>query len=170
MNIDHADYQFVMSASLLCRGRNSTLQPVMQQLCHHPKDGERSPDSLEFIMFIRKSILSLALLGAMASPVFATSGTTRNDGELGASTHAMPTPVTREQVQRELAEWRKSPVSSGWREVGGQVGWVPERSLDGAIGQMRRSHYALSCQYSSDCYQNFRLADPGILVYKRSRE
>ena len=77
-------------------------------------------------MFIRKSILSLALLGAMASPVFATSGTTRNDGELGASTHAMPTPVTREQVQRELAEWRKNPVSSGWREVGGQVGWVPE--------------------------------------------
>ena len=46
-------------------------------------------------MFIRKSILSLALLGAMASPVFATSGTTPNNGELGATTHTMPTTVTR---------------------------------------------------------------------------
>ena len=77
-------------------------------------------------MFIRKSILSFALLGAMASPVFATSGTTPNNGELGASTHAMPTTVTREKVQRELAEWRKNLVSSGWREVGGEAGWVPE--------------------------------------------
>ena len=77
-------------------------------------------------MFIRKSILSLALLGAMASPVFATSGTTPNNGELGATTHTMPTTVTRLQVQRELTEWRKNPVSSGWREVGGEAGWVQE--------------------------------------------
>ena len=77
-------------------------------------------------MFIRKSILSFALLGAIASPVFATSGTTQNKGELGTTIHAMPTTVTREQVQRELAEWRKNPVSGGWREVGGEAGWVQE--------------------------------------------
>ena len=77
-------------------------------------------------MFIRKSILSLALLAAVTSPAFATSGTTPNNGELGATTHTMPTTVTRLQVQRELTEWRKNPVSSGWREVGGEAGWVQE--------------------------------------------
>ena len=77
-------------------------------------------------MFIRKSILSLALLAAMASPVFATNGTTQNNGELGATTHAIAGTVTREQVKHELAEWRKNPVSSGWREVGGEAGWVQE--------------------------------------------
>ena len=77
-------------------------------------------------MFIRKSILSLALLAAVASPAFATNGTTSNNGELGATTHAMAGTVTREQVKHELAEWRKNPVSGGWREVGGERGWVQE--------------------------------------------
>ncbi|MFZ5546241.1 MAG: hypothetical protein ACOZJZ_22010 [Pseudomonadota bacterium] len=32
---------------------------------------------------------------------------------------------TRAEVKRELAEWRRNPVTSeGWREVGGETGWV----------------------------------------------
>ena len=77
-------------------------------------------------MFIRKSILSVALLAAVASPAFATNGTTLNNGQLGSAVHSMPSSVTRDQVQRELAEWRKNPVSGGWREVGGEAGSVPE--------------------------------------------
>ena len=77
-------------------------------------------------MFIRKSILSLALLAAVASPAFATNSTTPNNGELGATTHAVAGTATREQVKHELAEWRKNPVSGGWREVGGERGWVQE--------------------------------------------
>jgi hypothetical protein len=78
-------------------------------------------------MFIRKSILSVALLAAVAGTAFATSGTTPNNGELGATTHAMAGTVTREQVKRELAEWRNNPVSGGWREVGGERGWEQEQ-------------------------------------------
>lgn len=79
-------------------------------------------------MSIRKSILSISLLGAFLAPAaFATSGTTAASGEQGFTSHALPSAKTREQVQKELAEWRKNPVTAdGYREVGGEIGAVPE--------------------------------------------
>lgn len=73
----------------------------------------------------RNSSLCLVVLGALAAPAFATSGTTIVGGEAGLTTHAMPSTVTRAQVRAELEAWRKNPVTAdGWREVGGEVGWV----------------------------------------------
>lgn len=74
-----------------------------------------------------KRILWLtAILATLAVPAMATSGYTPAAGEAGFTTHAMPASgKTREQVQRELLAWRANPVTSdGWRQVGGEVGWV----------------------------------------------
>ena len=77
-------------------------------------------------MSIRKSIILAALAGAVALPAFATNGTSYDGGEVGFQFHAMPSTVTRAQVQKELAEWRKNPVTAdGYRDVGGQAGWLP---------------------------------------------
>ena len=74
-------------------------------------------------MSIRKSIILASLAGAFALPAFATNGTSYDGGEVGFQFHAMPSTVTRAQVQKELAEWRKNPVTAdGYREVGGEAG------------------------------------------------
>ena len=78
-------------------------------------------------MSLRRSILIASLVSALAVPVFATSGTTFVGGEAGFQFHAMPGTVTRAQVQKELTEWRKNPVTGdGYREVGGEVGFRSE--------------------------------------------
>lgn len=67
----------------------------------------------------------LALAGAIALPAAATSGFTPVRGEAGFSTHAMPAAKTRSDVLQESAAWRRNPVTAdGWREVGGEAGWV----------------------------------------------
>jgi len=66
-----------------------------------------------------------ALLSALSLPALATSGFTPGSGEGGGATHAMPGSKTRAQVAQELGDWRRNPVTSdGWKEVGGEVGWV----------------------------------------------
>ena len=45
--------------------------------------------------------------------------------EAGFQFHAMPSNVTRAQVQKELADWRKNPATAdGYRDVGGEAGWA----------------------------------------------
>ncbi len=74
-------------------------------------------------MSIRKSIILASLASAIALPAIANSGTTVVGGEAGVQFHAMPSAVTRAQVQKELAEWRKNPVTAdGYRDVGGEAG------------------------------------------------
>lgn len=74
-------------------------------------------------MSIRKSIILASLAGAIALPALATNGSTFVGGEAGFQFHAMPITVTRAQVQKELAEWRKNPVTAdGYRDVGGEAG------------------------------------------------
>lgn len=73
-------------------------------------------------MSTRKTIILASLLSAIALPAFANSGTTTL-GNAGFQFHPMPSTVTRAQVQQELAEWRKNPVTAdGYRDVGGEKG------------------------------------------------
>lgn len=66
-----------------------------------------------------------ALLATVSLPALATSGFTPGVGEAGGSTDAMPRGKTRAQVVQELSDWRRDPVTSeGWKEVGGEAGWV----------------------------------------------
>lgn len=75
-------------------------------------------------MSIHKSTFISSLIAAVALPALATSGTTVVNNDAGFKTHPMPSTVTRAQVQKELAEWRKNPVAGdGYREVGGDRGW-----------------------------------------------
>ena len=75
-------------------------------------------------MSVRKSLLIASLVSALAVPAFATNGITFVGGEAGFQFHAMPSTVTRAQVQKELVEWRKNPVTGdGYREVGGEAGF-----------------------------------------------
>ncbi len=79
-------------------------------------------------MSIRKSIILAALAGAIALPALATNGTTIIGGDANVQFHAMPSTVTRAQVQKELAEWRKNPVTAdGYRDVGGEAGYRSEQ-------------------------------------------
>ena len=79
-------------------------------------------------MSIRKSVILVSLVGTIALPAFASSGTTNVGGEAGVQFHAMPSTVTRAQVQKELAEWRKNPVTAdGYRDVGGEAGFRMEQ-------------------------------------------
>lgn len=73
-----------------------------------------------------KTRLSILLSScAVALPAFATSGFTPGTGESSGSYHAMPSTKTRAQVQAELAEWRRNPVTAdGWRQVDGDAGWL----------------------------------------------
>lgn len=67
----------------------------------------------------------IALVSAVSLPALATSGITPVSGEAGFTTHAMPAAKTRADVIKEFEEWRRNPVTAdGWREVGGDVGWV----------------------------------------------
>lgn len=78
-------------------------------------------------MKVRLSLGLIALASAVSLPALATSGYTNVGGEVGAVPHAMPSVKSRADVLRELAAWKRNPVSAdGWRDVGGDVGWVFE--------------------------------------------
>lgn len=74
-------------------------------------------------MSTRKTIIVASLLSAITLPAFADNGIAfvGRSGEF--QFQPMPSSVTRAQVQKELAEWRKSPVTAdGYRDVGGEKG------------------------------------------------
>jgi len=74
-------------------------------------------------MSIPKSVIFASLAAAITLPATATSGSSVLSTEGTVQFHAMPSTVTRAQVQKEMAEWRKNPVfADGYREVGGEVG------------------------------------------------
>ena len=67
----------------------------------------------------------IALVSAVSLPALATSGITAVPGEAGFTTHAMPSAKSRADVIKELEAWKRNPVTAdGWREVGGEAGWV----------------------------------------------
>jgi hypothetical protein len=67
----------------------------------------------------------IALVSAVSLPALATSGITPVPGEAGFTTHAMPAMKSRAEVRKELDMWKRYPVTAdGWREVGGEAGWV----------------------------------------------
>ena len=67
----------------------------------------------------------IALVSAVSLPALATSGITPVPGEAGFTTHAMPSAKSRADVIKELEAWKRNPVTAdGWREVGGEAGWV----------------------------------------------
>lgn len=67
----------------------------------------------------------IALVSAVSLPALATSGITPVAGEAGFKTHAMPSATTRADVVKELEAWKRNPVTAdGWRDVGGEAGWV----------------------------------------------
>lgn len=74
-------------------------------------------------MSTRKTIILASLIGAMTLPAFADNGIAFAGRSGEFQFHPMPSSVTRAQVQKELAEWRKNPVSAdGYRDVGGEKG------------------------------------------------
>ena len=92
-------------------------------------------------MFIRKTLLSIALLGAVAAPAFAAgaAGYVSARGEAiysgpppGSTTYQTPSAnatagstLTREAVKKELQAFRRNPVTAdGYRYVGGEIGYV----------------------------------------------
>ncbi len=87
--------------------------------------------------------LTAATAVAAALPAYATSGYTRQVGEAGGTTHAMPSSVSRSQVQAELDAWKRNPVTAdGWREVGGEAGWVyVGRDTERTLGNRSRTPF-----------------------------
>lgn len=77
-------------------------------------------------------IVLIALAGVASLPALATSGFTPVPGEAGVVTHAMPSTKSRADVLKDLAAWKRNPVTAdGWREVGGDAGWVFEGVASG---------------------------------------
>jgi hypothetical protein len=88
----------------------------------------------------------VAVLSVVSLPVLATTGFTPASTEAGGTLHAMPAPKTRADVLSDLAVWKRNPVTAnGWREVGGEAGWVyvggPSQRTRGTLdrGAMGRS-------------------------------
>ena len=76
-----------------------------------------------FKFFPLLAIASVA--SAIALPAGATGAFVQVGGEPGVITHPMPTEMTSSDVRKELDAWKRNPVSAdGWRQVGGEVGWV----------------------------------------------
>ena len=86
------------------------------------------------------SVISLVLVGLLSTSAMAMNGndpasrkadavgssalTQRLvDAEVGSPQTSQASAKSRQQVQQELAEWRRNPVASGWRDVGGELGW-----------------------------------------------
>lgn len=99
-------------------------------------------------MFINKTFLSFALLGALAAPSFAQADSSYAS-ERGEATYSGPLPanvtqrvsgqtprsmgaasaagVSREQVLQELQAFKRNPVTAdGYRFIGGEIGYVFE--------------------------------------------
>lgn len=77
-------------------------------------------------MLTRKSILSAALLSSLALPVFADGGAALGHGEASYLNHPLgPSTTSRAEVERQRDAWARKPItSSGWKEVGGEAGWL----------------------------------------------
>lgn len=75
-------------------------------------------------MNLRNSLMVFA--SVVALPAFAADpGLTLMRGELGyVDLRPAPSAKSRSEVANELAAWKRSPTVDGWREVGGQEGWV----------------------------------------------
>ena len=81
-------------------------------------------------MSFRKTVFALTLVGAAIPAAFATTGITQVGGEKGIESHTMPITKSRADVQKELAEFRKTPVGAdGGIFMGGEAGYVaPQHS------------------------------------------
>ncbi len=76
-------------------------------------------------MSIRKSVLSLVVLGAMVAPAFADSHVTFVDGEIGFIWHAVPGVKSSDEVRKEFEAFQANPVTAdGYRYIGGELGYV----------------------------------------------
>lgn len=74
-------------------------------------------------MTLRKTILALSLVAAAAPAAFADNFV---GGEAGWDTHAVSSPLPREQVQREYLAFRDRPVfADGTVMIQGEAGYVP---------------------------------------------
>lgn len=77
-------------------------------------------------MNTKKALAVLALAASAAPAAFAGSGAEFVGGEQGFATHAAEPGLTREQVRRELLEFRKNPRGAdGMAFVGGEIGYAP---------------------------------------------
>ncbi len=76
-------------------------------------------------MSIRKSVLSILVLGAVVAPAFAGSHATVVNGEIGFIWHAMPGGKSSDEVRKELQTFQANPVTGdGYRYIGGELGYV----------------------------------------------
>lgn len=89
-------------------------------------------------MNLRNSLMVFA--SVVAFPAFAAdSGLTLMRGELGYVATPVVLTKSRSEVLNELASWKRSPVGAdGWREVGGQEGWVYAGSSTRSRGQVQQ--------------------------------
>ena len=83
-------------------------------------------------MLFRQTAFALALAGAAIPAAFANNGSAPVRGEQGFETHAMPSTKSRVDVQRELAAFRKNPMTAGGGTFTlGETGYVfPQHSYD----------------------------------------
>jgi len=81
-------------------------------------------------MFIRKTIVALALVGAALPAAFANSGVTQSATFRDFQYHATNSAKTRAEVQQELQSFRKNPVTGdGGKIVNTEIGFVgPQHS------------------------------------------
>ena len=92
-------------------------------------------------MLFRKTVFALALAGAAIPAAFANSGSAPVRGEQGFETHAMQSTRSRADVQRELADFRRNPMTAeGGMFTQGETGYVfPQHSYDFKGGKLVHS-------------------------------
>lgn len=92
-------------------------------------------------MLFRKTVFALALAGAAIPAAFAESGSAPLRGEQGFETHATQSTKSRADVQRELADFRKNPMTAeGGMFTQGETGYVfPQHSYDFKGGKLVHS-------------------------------
>lgn len=92
-------------------------------------------------MLLRQTVFALALAGAAIPAAFANSGSAVVRGEQGFETHAMPSIKSRADVQRELADFRKNPMTAdGGMFTQGEAGYIaPQHSYDFKGGRIVHS-------------------------------
>ena len=77
-------------------------------------------------MFIRKTVVAVALAAAALPAAFANSGSTYINGEVGFQEHPVQGTASRAEVKKELEAFRKNPVTAdGGRIINGEIGYVP---------------------------------------------
>ena len=92
-------------------------------------------------MLFRQTVFALALAGAAIPAAFASNGSAPMRGEQGFETHAMQSTWSRADVQRELADFRKNPMTAeGGTFTQGETGYVfPQHSYDFKGGKLVHS-------------------------------